>query len=220
MKKIIQNHAIAVILIMLLSFFACNKEDNTTPIITLTGDTLVKIALNSPYVDAGATATDDKDGDITKSIFVKNEVDINRVGTYLVLYSVSDKAGNATPTISRKVKVYNNSDKYKGNYTAKNYTYYPIIDSTSYNTTLIIDSTLNNRLVFTIFGDNIPKHVYFNVNSNQVEFPYQTITYPNDSTHYTFQGYGSINDSVISINYFKVINDTVSSCKAKFEKQK
>ncbi len=221
MKNTIQNISIAIILLFSLSFFACNKEDKLAPIIKLTGDTIVNIDLNSVYTDKGATATDDKDGDITKSIFVKNEVNVNKVGTYNVMFSVSDKAGNVSPVLTRKVNVNNGSSKYIGNYFAKNYTLFPAIDSLFYNTSITIDSTLNNRLFFNVFGDSIPKNVFFIINNDQVEIPYQKITNPISSKEYTFQGYGSINTttSEIKINYFKGLDDVVYTCKSVFNKQ-
>jgi hypothetical protein len=57
------------------------------------------------YNDAGATASDDVDGDLTSSIVVTNPVDPNTVGTYTVRYNVSDSAGNAADEVTRTVEV-------------------------------------------------------------------------------------------------------------------
>ena len=82
-----------------------NNSDNTSPIITLLGESVVTVEVGSNYVDAGATATDDVDGDLTASIITSSGVDISTVGTYLVTYNVSDTAGNAATEVIRTVNV-------------------------------------------------------------------------------------------------------------------
>jgi hypothetical protein len=79
--------------------------DVTIPVITLVGDTEVSLELGSTYTDAGATAVDNIDGDITASIAVVNLVDVNTVGTYTVTYNVSDAAGNLAVPVLRQVMV-------------------------------------------------------------------------------------------------------------------
>ena len=75
------------------------------PVITLLGETEVSLELGSTYTDAGATAIDNIDGDITSSIEIVNNVDINTVGTYTVTYNVSDAAGNAATQVTRTVNI-------------------------------------------------------------------------------------------------------------------
>ena len=79
--------------------------DVTIPVITLLGETEVSLELGSTYTDAGATAADNFDGDITASIVVVNPVDVNTVGTYTVSYNVSDAAGNAATQVTRTVNI-------------------------------------------------------------------------------------------------------------------
>ena len=43
-------------------------EDNTKPVITLSGADVINIAQDAIYTDAGATALDNFDGDLTSSI--------------------------------------------------------------------------------------------------------------------------------------------------------
>ncbi len=68
--------------------------DTTKPVITLKGESTVSLVEGSVYNDAGATAVDDVDGDLTSSIVVSNFVDTRIVKDYLVTYKVKDKAGN------------------------------------------------------------------------------------------------------------------------------
>ncbi len=81
------------------------ERDITPPVITLVGVTPIDIAQNSTYTDAGATAQDYVDGDITKSIMTNNPVDTNKIGQYTVTYNVSDAAGNVADEVSRTVNV-------------------------------------------------------------------------------------------------------------------
>lgn len=80
------------------------KKDTEKPVITIIGEKEITINQGSGYNDEGAKAMDNVDGDITASIKVENKVDTSKVGVYLVVYSVSDKAGNKAET-SRKVTV-------------------------------------------------------------------------------------------------------------------
>jgi hypothetical protein len=79
--------------------------DTTPPVITLLSEPEVTIDQGSKYVDAGATAKDSLDGDLTAKIVVSGSVDIWQKGTYVIHFNVSDAAGNAAETVSRTVTV-------------------------------------------------------------------------------------------------------------------
>ena len=79
--------------------------DTTAPVISLRGAATVNVEAGASYSDAGATATDTYDGDITSRIRVSNPVDTSKVGTYTVTYNVSDAAGNAAAAVTRTVTV-------------------------------------------------------------------------------------------------------------------
>ena len=79
--------------------------DTTPPVITLVGDNPVNITVGDTYTDAGATASDDDDGDITANIVTVNNVDATTIGTYTVTYNVSDAAGNPATEVTRTVNV-------------------------------------------------------------------------------------------------------------------
>ena len=58
------------------------------------------------YTDAGATAIDTCDVDLTDSIVVGGDtVDANTPGSYTITYNVSDTAGNAATQVTRTVNV-------------------------------------------------------------------------------------------------------------------
>ena len=82
-----------------------NVVDTTAPVITLVGDSQVNLEVGSTYTDAGATASDNYDGDISSQIVVVNNVDVNTLGSYTVTYSVSDSSSNAASIVTRTVNV-------------------------------------------------------------------------------------------------------------------
>ena len=82
-----------------------NVVDTTAPVITRLGSATVTLSKGGTYSDAGATAADNVDGNITSSIVTVNPVNVNAVGTYTVTYNVSDAVGNAAIQVTRSVTV-------------------------------------------------------------------------------------------------------------------
>ncbi|MFS0862191.1 immunoglobulin-like domain-containing protein [Fredinandcohnia sp. 179-A 10B2 NHS] len=68
--------------------------DVQAPVVTLIGDNPIIIGHGSEFVDPGAKATDDVDGDLTDKVAVTGTVDTNTPGEYTLVYSVTDNAGN------------------------------------------------------------------------------------------------------------------------------
>ena len=85
--------------------FTVTVIDTTSPVITIIGDSNIEVIDGTPYSDAGATALDTVDGDITSSIVTVNTVDTSVIGNYSVSYNVSDAAGNAAIEVVRSVEV-------------------------------------------------------------------------------------------------------------------
>jgi prepilin-type N-terminal cleavage/methylation domain-containing protein len=83
------------------------STDLIPPVITITGDNPVNIFINSTYIDEGATAIDDKDGDLTSKIVTIGTVNPSIPGSYNITYSGSDAVGN-TRTVVRTVNVIDN----------------------------------------------------------------------------------------------------------------
>ncbi len=80
------------------------EPDTTTPEITILGDNPLTITLPTAYTELGATALDDIDGDISDRIEITSTADFLVPGSYEVIYSVSDAAGNYV-SIAREVIV-------------------------------------------------------------------------------------------------------------------
>lgn len=74
------------------------------PNITILGSNPITIQAGFEYVDAGATATDAEDGNLTSSIIKTSNVNTSLIGNYTVVYSVNDSAGNIV-TATRNVSV-------------------------------------------------------------------------------------------------------------------
>ncbi|MCP3933955.1 MAG: DUF5011 domain-containing protein, partial [Actinomycetia bacterium] len=80
--------------------------DITPPVITLVGANPQTIEVGSPYVELGATALDNNDGDITGSIVIDaTAVNTTIVGSYVVTYDVTDSSGNPATHVTRTVTV-------------------------------------------------------------------------------------------------------------------
>lgn len=72
-----------------------------TPAVSL--ETVVEVG--TKYVDAGATASDNYDGDLSSVITTSNNVDTAKLGMYQVTYDVADSSGNTATQVVRSVRV-------------------------------------------------------------------------------------------------------------------
>jgi len=78
---------------------------NTAPVITLIGTSTVNIIVGDTYIDAGATAFDAEDHDITSSIVRTGSVATSTVGTYTLTFNVTDSGGLSAVPVSRTIIV-------------------------------------------------------------------------------------------------------------------
>lgn len=84
------------------------QDDVEAPVITLVGPNPQTILQCNPYVELGATATDNCDGDITDDIVIDNSsVDTKTPGSYDVTYASEDAAGNFSQQIREVIVVSN-----------------------------------------------------------------------------------------------------------------
>lgn len=156
MKKILISTAL-----LSLFVFACNKEedpapstpaDTTAPVITLNGNANDTVVLNSTYVDAGASAADNVDGNISANIVVSGNLNMNQAGDYTRKYNVMDAAGNAATEVSRNIHVRNEAWFLAGNYAASpNCGLTPV---SNYNTSISVSQTVNRSFSFSSLQGN------------------------------------------------------------------
>ena len=203
MKKQIILAAVVLISAGMLLTTGCKKEDATAPIVTLNGKATEQSILNATWTDAGATATDEEDGNL--DVTVTGAVNKDLAGVYEITYSATDAAGNVG-TSTRKVTVYNEAEAWAGTYPKAS-----IVDSVfsdANHTTfqkkytwlndckVTASTTVNNKLIIDPFSDystiGASEKIYGMVTGNTINIPSQTahnIGISGTETH-TFQGSG------------------------------
>lgn len=98
--------------VLYLTVVACGDSSNTDsskPVITMLGTSPVEVKQNVTYNDAGATADDAEDGDITGKIDTVDSVDDLTLGTYTVTYDVTDSDQQVAEQVVRTVNVVANA---------------------------------------------------------------------------------------------------------------
>ena len=203
------KYLIITAILLIIVVISCNKTDDTPPIIFMNGaDTLVHI-LNQPYVDEGATATDETDGNITHNIFADNLVNENKVGWYTVTYKVIDEAGNEAAPATRDVFVGNEAYIYNDSTCQlTEIQQYPDQNTCNYDIVTWIDSTVNYRIVFNNLACDFGKAVFADISGEYLLIPFQIIE--DSLSSLVIQGSGSINDSVWIFDY-TIKNDSITT---------
>lgn len=193
----------------LFSLTGCKKVDNTAPTIKLIGPDLVYHILNQKYIDQGVIVYDNNDKTIEAVADIN--VDENRIGSYLVTWTVVDKSGN-TASIDRTVIVFNEADSLKGNYSGICTKPYPDGDSWNIeNDNVFVDSLTNNKLWFTRFSAYDSCYVYMMITDSLSSIPEQAVKIFIDSTEeITFHGNCTINNNSFEIDYYeKMLTDSI-----------
>ncbi len=190
---------LSIIAAFMLVFSACEIEDLMNPEITLTGGDM-EIVLNDPngFVEPGFMATDDKDGDITNLVIVSGDVDENKIGSYEITYSVSDKSGNKT-TVKRTVDVIVDQDTYAGTWAVVEVITGDNPDPNwQYNATVAKSSTDPLKLLVTNFGgfSNFIANLNFDKFGDFTLPSQQTIGSPDEAT---IVGTGTTSDNGLTL---------------------
>lgn len=84
-----------------------NKNNDSEPVITLNGESHITLNVGDTYSEQGATAKDDKDGDISSKIKYEGYVNTSVAKVYTIKYSVTNSSGKTvtkTRTITVKAK--------------------------------------------------------------------------------------------------------------------
>lgn len=90
---------------LLLLAAACAKDKGERPVIMLKGSNPAVTGVGYPFTDAGATASDMEDGDLSSSIIVTGQVNTSCPDTASLTYNVTDSDGNKAIPVSRTVIV-------------------------------------------------------------------------------------------------------------------
>jgi hypothetical protein len=84
----------------------CQTVDTTAPVITLLDSNPVDLNVGDTYVEPGATALDETDGDVSGNIVIDNSaVNTAVAGSYAITYNVTDASGNAASEVLRYINV-------------------------------------------------------------------------------------------------------------------
>ncbi len=126
----------------------CSVVDTTPPVITLNGSSTMNVTIGSTFVDPGATANDNVDGNISASIATTGSVDTSSTGVFTLTYNVSDSARNAATEVSRTINVVEGdacfestlSDHLIANRAYEQYTLYYATGTASYLGSTITDA--------------------------------------------------------------------------------
>ena len=88
---------IILLVLMTLTLTGCKEKDVTGPVFENIPEVLTfEFNTEVDLLDLGITAIDDFDGDVSGDITINMDKDISEVGTYDVVYTVSDEALNIT----------------------------------------------------------------------------------------------------------------------------
>lgn len=83
-----------------------NVIDTIAPEVKLNGENKYSIYKGVEFNDPGVLATDNYDGDISNSVVISSDLNINEVGNYKITYTSKDSSGNES-TVTREVEVKN-----------------------------------------------------------------------------------------------------------------
>jgi len=84
---------------------ATHPADTIAPRLRLIGNRIMNVMQGGLYLDQGAIAYDNVDGNLTAAITTVNTVDTTVPTVYTITYNVSDAAGNAATQVTRTVNV-------------------------------------------------------------------------------------------------------------------
>lgn len=125
--------------------------DDVAPEISINGNSTMTLLLGSEYVEKGATAIDEKDGDLTAQMLIEGSVDTSKEGEYVITYKIVDSKGNEAVQ-TRTVKVVKEEIKAKtGTDGEPGVIYLTFDDGPSTNTTPKILDILKSKNVKATF---------------------------------------------------------------------
>lgn len=178
----------------MFSAAVAKAQDTIPPVITLNPGSTLSIELrcdNMPYIDPGATAYDNRDGNLTVAIKVKGAVNTQRPGKYTLTYTVSDVSGNAD-TVFREIVV--ESSRYPAHFDAYN-------NGMDYLFTTYQYSPVVNLFNWLLDGDTVEAY------RNEIAFP---LRFPKNETHEICK-VEKYCDGDTSIKYCQMVSDTIAN---------
>lgn len=216
--------ATAIALILFALIFNSCQEDGTPPVITLNGDQYHTHYKGNTYVDLGATASDDIDGNITSRMTVTGTVGTEQ-GNYTITYTVTDMAGNHTSK-NRYVTVKFANTTIAGTYSIVE-TASSIGFSDTYTGTIVADTSDKITFVFSSTTAQNPISatalVTSSLGSGLNGSVQSTVTSTQGGPFSNFSG-SIVSDTIadvlrLNLSYVRPINTTTTNCTAVWTKQ-
>ena len=118
MKKVkfILSIIIAILISIVIYLKFINKDVISMPQITLYGKNIITLYQGQNYKEPGYKASDTKDGDITKKVKIEGEISKDKIGSYELIYTVTNSNGEKA-IAHRFIKVVQNKTPiYKDEY--------------------------------------------------------------------------------------------------------
>jgi hypothetical protein len=199
-----------------LLFARCTEDDLNSPIITLEGDNPTFVQLGGTYTEEGATAEDEEDG-VIATINVEGDVITTVVGSYELLYSATDEAGNVGSAV-RTVNVFAQGSDFAGIYDVVE----ECSDGNTYEYTVTITAGANpNTIIISNFGNYGASVV---VNATLSGDTNSDLSVDASAGGATFDGTGLLTTGTttameFSLNYSADDTVNVLTCDAVFTKQ-
>lgn len=170
------------------------KPINTPPKVILIGSPTFYVTLNSSYTDAGYTAGDEEDGDITSQVVVTGTINVDSVGLYYISYVVTDSEG-LKDSVVRIINVRNSLNYLSGSHNVVT-TNLSNGNIRTWITTVSASVSVNNQIkIFKISDCFMADPILtYDPAKDSLFLPSQTfmcIT-PNDTLPHTFVGKGKI----------------------------
>ncbi len=188
----------------MLVIISCKREDIISPVILLNEDPDTLHYRTEPYEDPGAEVADNHSCNLTASLQVLSEVDINHYGTYPVTYLVEDEAGNISQEVRLVDIVLPITDYYDQNYTAfdtctsGNYFYTGLVQDCDCDTFYVTVGNISNLGLSASF--NLPVSGQYN----------QYLTLDTIKAAISFNGIGTMSSGADTLNWDYTIQDSLS----------
>jgi len=183
------KNSILILAVVAMTVFSCKKKDvadTEAPVIVLNGSTNDTLSLNKPYVELGASVSDNVDKSLSTSVVISGSVNKDLTGDYKIFYNVKDAAGNAAEQVVRNVNVRNDANYLVGFYNAT-----PNCGATStstFVTQLKVSNTINNRIEFSVGSYFTATNPTIEVTGTKINIPYF-----NSGTGSSYSATGDIN---------------------------
>lgn len=196
------------------SFTFSSSVDSIPPSIALLEYETVVSPYGTPYIDAGAIAEDDTDGDISSSIISVGVPDGETAGIYEIAYNVSDAAGNTAFMVTRSVSISYTGTQLAGNYAVVENCPDLIVPIANYDVSLVASGANYSTLIFNFADVFLTDDVIGTISGNTVTIAPQN---PILDGTYSIQGTGTITKNsdefyVLDMSYSITADGEIFSC--------